>query len=73
MSVAINLHRWRERVSRVVAFSAIGLITSGCPMMMMPMMGGMSSSQHQGQKKESPANTADHATAPKSHKTDAGH
>ncbi|MBF0400134.1 MAG: hypothetical protein HQL90_05150 [Magnetococcales bacterium] len=74
MSIAtINLWRWRERVSRMIVFGALGLITSGCPMMMVPMMGGMSGSQHQEQKKESPANTVDGATAPQSHNTGAGH
>ncbi|MBF0296570.1 MAG: hypothetical protein HQL96_15400 [Magnetococcales bacterium] len=33
---------------------AMGLLTSGCPMMMIPMMGGMQAGQHQGPQKEPP-------------------
>ena len=70
MFVTINLWMWRVLVFRVIVFGMLGLITSGCPIMMIPMMGGMvgmNSGQHQEQKKESAANTADYGTAPKSH------
>ncbi|MEO5333603.1 MAG: hypothetical protein H7839_16445 [Magnetococcus sp. YQC-5] len=65
MSAMINKRYRYSLLSRLILLGAVGLLTSGCPLMMMPMMagmGGMNDTQHQEQKK----NTSEDATASKS-------
>lgn len=65
----INQKGFRSHLmSQVMLFGALGLLTSGC-FMMMPMMGGMNDSQHETQQKKSPLDAHEDDTASKTKNT----
>lgn len=66
----------RHLMSRVILLGVLGLLTSGCPLMMpmmIPMMGGMNDSQHETQQKQSSPDAHEDETASKTKNTASGH